>query len=41
MPINLTSNPSYFSKYEAETGNVEGVDFGWDSEVMWFTGSTF
>lgn len=39
MPSNLTSKPSYMSKYETETGKVEGVDFGWDSEGMWFTGN--
>ena len=38
MPSNLTSKPSYLSAYQAETGKVEGVDFGWDSEGMWFTG---
>ncbi len=40
MPSNLTSKPSYLSKYETETGKVEGVDFGWDSGGMWFTGDT-
>lgn len=39
MPSNLTSKPGYLSKYENETGKVEGVDFGWDSEGMWFTGN--
>ena len=36
---NLTSKPSYLSKYETETSKVQGVDFGWDSEGMWFTGN--
>jgi hypothetical protein len=40
MPSNLTSKPSYLSTYETETGKVEGVDFGWDSEGMWFTGDS-
>jgi len=36
---NLTSKPGYLSKYETETGKVEGVDFGWDINGMWFTGN--
>lgn len=38
MSSNLTSRPSYLSTYETETGKVEGIDFGWDSKGMWFTG---
>lgn len=30
--------PGWLGKYEAETGKVEGVDFGWDAGGMWFTG---
>ncbi|NBT58709.1 hypothetical protein EBT16_08000 [bacterium] len=39
MPSNLTSKPSYLSKYETETSKVEDVDFGWDVNGMWFTGN--
>jgi len=38
MSSNLTSKPSYLSSHESETGKVEGVDFGWDSLGMWFSG---
>jgi hypothetical protein len=39
MSSNLTSKPGYLSTHTAETGKIEGVDFGWDSNGMWFTGS--
>lgn len=39
MPSNLTSKPAYLSTHTAETGKIEGVDFGWDSNGMWFTGN--
>lgn len=39
MINNLTVQPGWLDKYESETGKVEGVDFGWDSEGMWFTGN--
>jgi len=38
MPSNITSKPGYLSTHTAETGKIEGVDFGWDSSGMWFTG---
>lgn len=39
MQSNLTSKPGYLSVHTAETGKIEGVDFGWDSSGMWFTGN--
>lgn len=39
MPSNITSRPGYLSVHTAETGKIEGVDFGWDSLGMWFTGN--
>lgn len=38
MSNNLTSKPCWLSTHEAETGKVEGVDFGFDQGGMWFTG---
>ena len=39
MSSNITSKPGYLSTHTAETGKVEGVDFGWDSNGMWFSGN--
>lgn len=39
MSSNITSKPGYLSTHTAETGKIEGVDFGWDSSGMWFTGN--
>lgn len=39
MSSNLTSKPGYLSTHTAETGKIEGVDFGWDSNGMWFSGN--
>lgn len=38
MSTNMNPKPCWLSTHEEETGKIEGTDFGFDTNGMWFTG---